>query len=77
MDHVEADAQDRAVYDEYTVVARIRESRIIGAIDRLLVTQDPLHIIDYKTNDLSSTPSEELAEHYDYDNRVRPCTLVT
>jgi ATP-dependent helicase/nuclease subunit A len=64
VDHIEADAQLNAVYNEYSVVARIDESRIVGDIDRLLVTSDAFHIIDYKTNDLSSTTSAELAEHY-------------
>ncbi|WP_226023612.1 UvrD-helicase domain-containing protein [Halomicrobium salinisoli] len=64
VDQVEADAQLQAVYDEYSVVARIGESRIVGDIDRLLITSDAYHIIDYKTNNLSSTTSEELAEHY-------------
>ena len=61
---VEAAAQLQAVYDEYSVVARIGESRIVGDIDRLLITPDAFHIIDYKTNDLSATSSDELAEHY-------------
>ena len=64
VDHIEADAQLQEVYDEYSVVARIGESRIVGDIDRLLVTPDAFHIIDYKTNDLSATMSDELAEHY-------------
>ena len=64
VDQIEAEAQLQAVYDEYSVVVRIGESRIVGDIDRLLVTPDAYHIIDYKTNDLSSTTSEELAEHY-------------
>nr|WP_303704347.1 PD-(D/E)XK nuclease family protein [Haloquadratum walsbyi] len=37
---------------------------MVGDIDRLLVTPEAYHIIDYKTNDLSSTTSTELAEHY-------------
>lgn len=61
---VEADSQLQATYDEYSVVARIGESRIVGDIDRLLVTSDAYHIIDYKTNDLSSTSTAALAEHY-------------
>lgn len=64
VDQVESDAQLQAVYDEYSVVVRIDESRIVGDIDRLLVTPDAYHIIDYKTNNLSSTTTEELAEHY-------------
>ena len=64
VNQVEANAQLQAVYDEYPVVARIGESRIVGDIDRLLVTPDAYHIIDYKTNNLSSTTSNELAEHY-------------
>jgi ATP-dependent helicase/nuclease subunit A len=47
-----------------SVVARIGESRIVGEFDRLLVTPDAFHIIDYKTNGLSSTTSDELAEHF-------------
>ena len=38
-------------------------SRYVGDIDRLLVTPDTFHIIDYKTNDLPATTSDELAEH--------------
>jgi len=64
VNQVEANAQLQAVYDEYSVVARIDGSRIVGDIDRLLVTPEAYHIIDYKTNDLSSTTSTELAEHY-------------
>ena len=64
VDQLEAKAQLQAVYDEYAVVARIGESRIVGDIDRLLVTTDAYHVIDYKTNDLSSWTSSELAEHY-------------
>ncbi len=64
VDQVEADARVQETYDEYSVVARIGASRIVGDIDRLLVTPDAYHIIDYKTNDLSSTTSDELAAHY-------------
>ena len=64
VDHIESDTQPQEVYDEYSVVARIDESRIVGDIDRLLVTPDAFHIIDYKTNELSATTSDELAEHY-------------
>ncbi|WP_255152193.1 UvrD-helicase domain-containing protein [Halorarius halobius] len=64
VDQVEAEAQLHATYDEYSVVARLGESRIVGDIDRLLVTPDVYHIIDYKTNDLSLTSTAELAEHY-------------
>jgi len=64
VDHIESVTQLQEVYDEYSVVARIDESRIVGDIDRLLVTPDAFHIIDYKTNDLSATTSDELAEHY-------------
>jgi ATP-dependent helicase/nuclease subunit A len=64
VDHIESDTQPQEVYDEYSVVARIDESRIVGDIDRLLVTPDAFHIIDYKTNDLSATTSDEFAEHY-------------
>jgi ATP-dependent helicase/nuclease subunit A len=61
---VEADAALHATYDEYSVVARVGAARIVGDIDRLLVTPDAFHIIDYKTNDLSSTTPDELAAHY-------------
>jgi len=64
VNRVEANAQLQAVYDEYSVVARIDGSQIVGDIDRLLVTPEAYHIIDYKTNDLSSATSTELAEHY-------------
>ncbi len=64
VDQVESETQLQAVYDEYSVVVRIDESRIVGDIDRLLVTPDAYHIIDYKTNNLSSTSTEELAAHY-------------
>jgi len=64
VDQVEADSQLEATYDEYSVVARLDGSRIVGDIDRLLVTPDRYHIIDYKTNDLSSTSTGELADHY-------------
>jgi ATP-dependent helicase/nuclease subunit A len=64
VDQVEAAAQLQPVYDEYSVVARTDESRIVGDIDRLLVAPDAFHIIDYKTNDLSGTTSDKIAEHY-------------
>jgi ATP-dependent helicase/nuclease subunit A len=64
VDRIESDTELQEVYDEYSVVARIDESRIVGDIDRLLVTPDAFRIIDYKTNELSATTSDELAEHY-------------
>lgn len=64
VDRVETDSQVQASYDEFSVVARIDESRIVGDIDRLLLTPDAYHIIDYKTNNISSTSTDELAEHY-------------
>jgi ATP-dependent helicase/nuclease subunit A len=45
-------------------MARLDGSRIVGDIDRLFVTPDRYHIIDYKTNDLSATTSRNLAAHY-------------
>jgi hypothetical protein len=36
VDRIESDAQLQEVHDEYSVVARIDESRIVGDIDRLL-----------------------------------------
>ena len=64
VDETEADLPLEATYDEYSVVARFDDSRIVGDIDRLLVTPDAYHIIDYKTNDLSSTTTDTLADHY-------------
>ncbi|SIS16578.1 UvrD-helicase domain-containing protein [Natronorubrum thiooxidans] len=64
VDDVEAAAEIEHTYDEYSVVARLDKHRIVGDIDRLLVTPDRYHIIDYKTNDVSATPTEELAAHY-------------
>ncbi|WP_336136280.1 UvrD-helicase domain-containing protein [Natronomonas amylolytica] len=64
VDETEADLPLEATYDEYSVVARLDDSRIVGDIDRLLVTPDAYHIIDYKTNDLSSTTTDTLADHY-------------
>jgi ATP-dependent helicase/nuclease subunit A len=64
VDHIEATTQLQATYDEYSVVARLDGARIVGDIDRLLVTPDSYHIIDYKTNDLSATSTGELADHY-------------
>jgi ATP-dependent helicase/nuclease subunit A len=64
VDKTEADLSVESSYDECSVVARLDESRIVGDIDRLLVTPNAYHIIDYKTNDLSSTTTNELAEHY-------------
>ncbi|WP_435066692.1 UvrD-helicase domain-containing protein [Haloplanus sp. C73] len=64
VERVEAGSRLEAAYDEYSVVARIGESRVVGDIDRLLVTPDAYHIVDYKTNDLSSTTSTALAAHY-------------
>lgn len=70
VDTVEANSQLESTYDEYSVVARLDNARVVGDIDRLFVTPDVYHIIDYKTNDLSSTSTTELAEHY------RPQLLV-
>jgi len=64
VDQIEVESQLEATYDEYSVVARIDKSRIVGDIDRLLATPDAYHVIDYKTNDLSVTSSSELANHY-------------
>jgi ATP-dependent helicase/nuclease subunit A len=64
VDETEAALSLEASYDEYSVVARLDDSRIVGDIDRLLVTPDAYHIIDYKTNDLSSTTTGALADHY-------------
>jgi ATP-dependent helicase/nuclease subunit A len=64
VDQVEADCRLEATYDEYAVVARVGASRIVGDIDRLLVTPDAYHVVDYKTNDLSSTSTTKLASHY-------------
>lgn len=51
-------------HDEYSVIARLDGTKIVGDIDRLLVTPESYWIIDYKTNDLSATTSEELLDHY-------------
>jgi len=64
VDTIESNSSVEATYDEYSIVARLDESRIVGDIDRLLVTPEAFHIIDYKTNNLSSTTPAELAEHY-------------
>ena len=64
VDDLEASVTLEAVHDEYSVMARLDGSRIVGDIDRLLVTPDRYHIIDYKTNDLSATTSRNLAAHY-------------
>jgi ATP-dependent helicase/nuclease subunit A len=64
VDSIETDHSLEASYDEYSVVARLDDSRIVGDIDRLLVTPTAYHIIDYKTNDLSSTTTDALAAHY-------------
>ena len=63
VNQVEANAQLQAVHDEYSVVARIGELRIVSDIDRLLVTPDAYHIIDYKTNDLSLTMSNGISHN--------------
>ena len=61
---IESSVTLEEAYDEYSVVARLDGHRIVGDIDRLLVTPKRYHIVDYKTNDLSATTSEELAAHY-------------
>ena len=63
VNQVEANAQLQAVHDEYSVVARIGELRIVSDIDRLLVTPDTYHIIDYKTNNLSLTMSNGISHN--------------
>lgn len=60
----ESSATLEEAYDEYSVDTRVDRHRIVGDIDRLLVTPNRYHIIDYKTNDLSTTSPEELAVHY-------------
>ncbi|MFC7212567.1 UvrD-helicase domain-containing protein [Saliphagus sp. GCM10025334] len=64
VEDLEAAVELEAAYDEYAVTARLDEHKIVGDIDRLLVTPDRYHIVDYKTNDLSSTSTSELATHY-------------
>lgn len=64
VDEVESSVTLEATHDEYSVMARLDGSRIVGDIDRLLVTPERYHIIDYKTNDLSATTSGDLAAHY-------------
>lgn len=64
VDEIESEADPQQTFDEYSVVARLDEARIVGDIDRLLVSSDAYHIIDYKTNDLSATTTSELADHY-------------
>ncbi len=64
VDQVEAGVQLQATHDEFSVVARLGKSRIVGDIDRLLVAPDAYHIVDYQTNDLSSTSTADLADHY-------------
>lgn len=64
VDDIESAAESEHTYDEYSVVARLGEHRIVGDIDRLLVIPDRYYIINYKTNDVSGTTTEELAAHY-------------
>ncbi|ELZ80239.1 putative helicase [Haloferax elongans ATCC BAA-1513] len=64
VDGLEDSATLEAVHDEYSVMARLDGSKIVGDIDRLLVTPDWYHIIDYKTNDLSATSPGDMAAHY-------------
>jgi ATP-dependent helicase/nuclease subunit A len=64
VDSVEANATTQETYDEYSVVARLDHTRIVGDIDRLIVTPQYYHIVDYKTNDCSATSTHELAAHY-------------
>lgn len=64
VDEVESEVDPQQTFDEYSVVARLDEARIVGDIDRLFVSSDAYHIIDYKTNDLSATTTSELADHY-------------
>jgi ATP-dependent helicase/nuclease subunit A len=64
VDDLEDSVTLEAAHDEYSVMARLEGSRIVGDIDRLLITPDQYHIIDYKTNDLSATTSDSLAAHY-------------
>jgi len=64
VDLVAADALLQGIYDEYSVAARIGPSRIVGDCDRLHITPDIYHIIDYKTNDLLSTSTAGLTAYY-------------
>lgn len=64
VDDLESSLEIDGAYDEYSVVARVDGHRIVGDVDRLLVTPERYHIVDYKTNDVSAASTEKLAAHY-------------
>lgn len=64
VDDYESDLDDVTSFDERPVTARFDDVRIVGDIDRLLVTPDSFHVLDYKTNSTSRSRVDDLADYY-------------
>lgn len=64
VDEVHASESVVSTHDELSVTADLDTQTLIGDIDHLVVTPDRYHVIDYKTNQLSTRSQEELAEYY-------------
>jgi ATP-dependent helicase/nuclease subunit A len=64
VDAYEAQLTSPRSYDELSVAARFDDLRVVGDIDRLVVTDDAFHIIDYKTNDVDAEGVDALADYY-------------
>ena len=65
--YVDALHEDSTVeysYDELSVTAEFETGEISGLIDHLVVTPDGFHIVDYKTNDITSAEIEAKARYY-------------
>lgn len=52
------------VHEEVSVVARLDAGRIVGEIDLLLITDDQFVVLDYKTDDTSTRPVDDLTEKH-------------
>ncbi len=64
VDGYEDDLDHSLAFDERPVAARFDDIQIVGDIDRLTVTPETFHVIDYKTNSMTGTSADELAEYY-------------
>ncbi|WP_255198516.1 UvrD-helicase domain-containing protein [Halorarius litoreus] len=67
MDYVDArhaDCDVEYTYDELYVTAEFDDGEVSGLIDHLISTPDAYHIIDYKTNDITSSEVTAKADYY-------------
>ena len=62
-------------FDEFPITLRLAHGRVVGDIDHLVVTETALHVVDYKTSDLSRHSIEELVTHYLPQLHTYACAL--